>query len=157
MMQKKIIISVLFSITLIYACHKKAMNHSSNKNIPTVENKSVSSEIKNVIIDSKINMTDIGASYIIDSTKMNEDILSIFVNYSGGCKTHSFELYSNKAYGKSLPPQVYICLKHTSNGDACRQLIYKELKFNISNLKYPEQNTVIVDLGNTHRIFYSTK
>ncbi len=156
-MQKKIIVSILFAVGLISACHKKAMKQLINKNNTTVATISDLSEIKNIIIDPKINMMDTGASYNIDSMKVNADILSVFVNYSGGCKTHSFDLYSNGAYAKSLPPQASLSLKHVSNGDACRQLIVQELKFNISKLKYSGQNTVIVELGNTQPVYYISK
>ncbi len=153
-MQKNSIAFIFFFFALISACHKKAMNHSCNKNNIPVATNNVSSEIKNVIVDPTINMTDKGASYIIDSMKVKGDILSLFVNYSGGCKTHSFELFSDGAYAKSLPPQISICLKHNSNEDACRQLISQELKFNISKLKYTGQNTVLINLGNKQHVYY---
>lgn len=156
-MHKTIIATLIFFIALISACHKKALVRSSKKKDTVVVASNVASEIKNMIIDPEYTILNTGTAYIIDSAKVNGDILSIFVNYSGGCKTHSFDLYSNGAYGKSLPPQISVSLKHNGNEDACRQLITQELKFNISKLKYQGQNTVIVDLGNKHRIYYVTQ
>jgi hypothetical protein len=78
---------------------------------------------------------------------VNENILSVYVNYSGGCKPHVFDLVSNGMYSKSLPPQISVCLKHANNGDACRKLIMRELKFDISKLKYAGNKTVVVKLG----------
>lgn len=159
-MRRIIIATFIFSLALITACHKKtrtariACGHN-----PTITklNNNDTSQIKMVIVDRNINMSDTGTAYTIDSVKINNDILSLFVNYSGGCKTHSFELLSNGAYAKSLPPQVSISLKHIGNDDACRQLITQELKFNVSKLKYQGQNTVILNLRNKARIYYVTQ
>lgn len=156
-MQKTIFTFILFLVVLISACHRKTRNQCTHKTNTIVANKDASSEIKNIVIDPNTNMIDTGTAYTIDSAKVNNDILSLFVNYSGGCKTHLFELYSNGAYGKSLPPQVSVCLKHVGNEDGCRQLISQELKFNISKLKYKGQNTVIIHIGNKHPIYYITK
>lgn len=153
-MRRTIIISLVFLVVLVSGCHKKALERSGKKKGAILTANDVSPEIKNVIIDPNSNMSDTGTGYTIDSAKVKNDILSIFVNFSGGCKPHSFELFSNGAYGKSLPPQVFVCLKHIGNEDACRQLITQELKFNVSKLKYPGQNTVVIDLGNKHRVYY---
>lgn len=155
-MQKTIVTGIILFIVLISACHKKTLVRSSKKNNTTVSAVNDVSKIKDVIIDPLTNMNDTGASYIIDSVKVNNDIISIFVNYSGGCQTHSFDLHSNGAYGKSLPPQVSVCLKHISNNDGCRQLISEELKFNIAKLKYQGQKTVIIQVGNKQRVYYVT-
>jgi hypothetical protein len=154
-MQKTIAAFILFLIIFSVACHKKLGKHSSTtKHTPTTNN---SSKIKNLIVDFNVDMKQTGSEYIIDSVKIKNDILSLFVNYSGGCKTHSFELYSNAAYAKSLPMQTWVCLKHTGNDDACRQLISEELKFNISQLQHKGQNTVVINIGNKQKVEYSYK
>jgi hypothetical protein len=154
-MQKTIAAFILFTIAFSVACHKKHSKHSNTtKQIPTTNN---SSKIKNLTVDSNVNIAETGSEYVIDSVKINNDIISIFVNYSGGCKTHIFELYSNAEYAKSLPLQTWVCLKHINNDDACRQLISEELKFNISQLQYKGQNTVIINIGNKQKIAYSYK
>lgn len=155
---QKIIFTVILSIVLlISACHRKTRSQCGHKQNTVVTTKDVSSDIKNVRVEPNTNMADTGASYVIDSAKVKGDILSLFVNYSGGCKLHTFELLSNGAYAKSLPPQVSVCLKHSSNEDGCRQLITQELKFNISKLKYQGQKTVIINIKNKQRIYYVTE
>ncbi len=154
-MQKIIVVFILFAIVFSAACHKKYGKHSNtSKQITAIDN---FSKIKNLIVDSNVNMNIIGSEYVIDSAKINNDILSLFVNYAGGCKTHTFELYSNAEYAKSLPLQTWVCLKHTGNDDACRQLISEELKFNISQLQHKGQNTVVINIGNKQKIAYSYK
>ncbi len=110
----------------------------------------------NIIVDPKVDMTLTGAPYGVDSLSVNGDILSIFVNYGGGCKEHDFELYSSGMYAKSLPMQVGVCLKHKNNGDACRKLIFRELKFNIAKLKVAGNKSLIVKLDN-RQVNYKAK
>lgn len=149
----------IISALLFYGCHKKQITQTTNTSSPSEKNgvnQTAIPEIKNAIVNTEIDMTNTGGMYTVDSMKIDNDVLSVFVNYSGGCKEHSFDLYSNGMYAKSLPPQLSLCLKHTNNGDACRKLIIKELKFNISNLKYAGKNTVILKLGDK-RVTYATK
>ena len=156
-MQKIVIAFILFSVVFTSACNKKHGKHADKSKNKTIVTNDDFYNIKNLIVDPNVNMQVTGSEYVIDSVKVNNDILSLFVNYSGGCKTHTFELYSNAAYAKSLPPQVWVVLKHTSNDDACRQLISEELKFNIHQLQHKGQNTVTINIGNKQKINYSYK
>ncbi len=145
-MLKHFIVTVFISVTLLVACHKKNISQSTSDTSKTVKQQA-KIEIKNAIVDPQVDMANKGAAYTIDSISIAGDILSVFINYTGGCKEHSFDLYSNKMYGKSLPPQLSLCLRHSDEGDACRELIMKELKFNVSNLKYPGKTTLILKIG----------
>ncbi len=140
----KIHFVLLLSISL-FACHQKEITKKDN-NKP-ISNASTGDETKAVVIDATFDISATGAMYTIDSMKITGNILSIMVNYSGGCKTHEWELISNGMYEKSLPPKVAVCLQHKNNGDACRELVTKELKFNIAKLKSPNSKTVIVKIG----------
>jgi hypothetical protein len=160
-MNNYLVVLLLF-FGLSTACHKKAITNSTANITPTNSTSnptqnSTTSEIKSVTIDPEAEMVNTGAVYVVDSLKINEDTLSVFVNYSGGCKEHSFELISRGMYTKSLPPQISVCLRHVNNEDACRMVVMKELKFNIAKLKHPTSKTVVVKLGNEHRINYTTK
>lgn len=142
---KRHILLYLFFVTAFIACHKKT--HPSKSNMV----------IQMVIVDSSIEKGKTGDPYVIDSVKINDDILTVFINYSGGCKEHSFELYSNGAYAKSLPPQTSVYMVHKGNGDACRELIHQTLQFDLSAIKYSGQNTVIVHVGENHKVRYTYK
>jgi hypothetical protein len=111
-------------------------------------------DVKEIIIDMKANLNEQGDAYNIDSLKVNEDILSIFVQYSGGCQPHVFDLYNNGIATRSIPPQTTIILKHNANKDMCRALISQELKFNISKLKADKKATVILIFGDGMKISY---
>lgn len=148
---------ILLATVLFFACHKKSINKSqSTNNEAETSATKIDSTIKNAIIDAQVDMASTGAFYKVDSIKINGDILSIFVNYSGGCKEHVFDLYSNGMFGKSLPPQLSLCLKHNNNGDNCRGLLFKELKFNVSPLKYPNKNSIVLKLADK-RVTYQVK
>jgi hypothetical protein len=113
------------------------------------------SEIPKAIVDANTDMASTGNPYNIDSLSISGDTLSVFVNYSGGCETHSFDLYSNGMYAKSSPPQLSLCLKHSGKTDQCKKLIMKELKFNVTDLKYKGSDKVILKIAD-QRIAYVT-
>ena len=143
MIQSKVVLFNLFLLLAFNACHRKSCVKEKD------------AVVKNVIVNAELNKSETGDSYQIDSINIDEDILSVFVNYSGGCKEHSFELYNNGAYAKSLPPQTSVTLKHDGHGDSCRELVSQQVKFNLSPLKYNGQNTVIIHVGENHKIRYS--
>ena len=165
-MRNSITVLILLSIIVFFACRKKEVaktSGSTSKTAPIIT--SVNSPVakdtieptKKAIIAPDADLMNTGAYYTVDTIFIKGDTLSVLINYSGGCKDHSFELYTNGNYAKSLPPQLSLCLRHTNNGDGCRKLIMQELKFNINNLKYPGKNTVVLKLGEKHRVTYLSK
>jgi hypothetical protein len=81
--------------------------------------------------------TKILNAFISDST------LTLKVSYSGGCETHGFELIGSKMIQKSYPPIRGIMLIHNSNSDDCRELVEQELRFNVSEFKYPGSSIML--------------
>jgi hypothetical protein len=140
----------IISIVLVTACHHKELSNASNTsktNATTTVPTNPPNGIKEVVVDANAKMYDTGTNYKVDSLEINNDTLSVFVAYSGGCKEHSWELVTNGMYEKTRPPEITVCLKHISNGDACRQIIRNEVKFNITKLKYSKRKEVVVILG----------
>ena len=82
-------------------------------------------------------------SYSIVNAFIDGDILNIDVTYSGGCKTHNFELIGSNMVAKSLPPQRNVLLVHHANGDDCRELMGERLKFNIQNLTFEGKDVML--------------
>ncbi len=76
----------------------------------------------------------------LESIQCDGDVLLVNIQYSGGCKDHSFELITNGIYLKSMPPQLMLTLEHQNNGDVCRELINKTLAFNVSGIQYKGSN-----------------
>lgn len=148
-MKKTFVLTTLLCSVLIFSCHQKpaAASAGNTAAVSSGTPKQAVQPVKAAMVDPSADMTDTGAPYTVDSISINGDILSVFVNYSGGCKEHSFELLSNGMYAKSLPPQISVCLKHTGNGDNCRELVMTELKFDVTALKYKGGNATVIKLG----------
>ena len=140
-MKKYFFIIIYFSLI---ACHQKEIAKTSTP--PPPANTAPASEVASeIIINATADMNDKGAGYNVDSVKIKDDILSVFVNYSGGCKPHTWDLISNRMYTKSLPPQVEVVLKHANNNDNCRRLSFRELKFNVAKLKYSSNKMIVMN------------
>ena len=56
-------------------------------------------------------------NYFIDTAFIKNDSLNITIEYTGGCKEHTFDLESNGVLLKSLPPKQQIHLIHRSEID----------------------------------------
>lgn len=66
----------------------------------------------------------------LDSAYVDEDWLMMQVSYSGGCRTHDFNLLKLPP-NALIPPPVELALSHESNGDACEGYITKWLVFSL--------------------------
>jgi hypothetical protein len=133
---------LLFGAVLIGfpACHSaQKTGMSTTKDI----------SLQEVCIDQACDVNTSGDAFKTDTAFVEKDMLTLRVNYGGGCKDHSFDLVSNGQFTKSIPPQVSLVLKHQANGDQCKNLVYRDLHFNISKLRYPGPNrkSVILHLG----------
>lgn len=109
---------------------------------------------KDVIVDREKAPTDPQAS--IRLFEIKGDTLIVEVQYGGGCQPHTFALYTNGSWLKSLPPKATVWLEHTTpEPDLCRALITETLKFNIKPLRYAGQPRVIVLMqGSEHSAPY---
>lgn len=80
----------------------------------------------------------------VKGTAIKGNLLSIDVQYSGGSKEHTFELFSNQMMMKSLPPKMNLFLQHQANGDLAKALITKTLLFDLSLLSAPPGLTILL-------------
>ena len=69
----------------------------------------------------------------ISNVTFLKTILSLSVNYGGGCKEHEFAMFGDIALLKTTPPSVNIYLSHNANKDNCKSLITEKIHFNIAN------------------------
>jgi hypothetical protein len=121
---------------------------SAKKEKITTAEKQEKIELKKVIIDEQLDITTTGEKYNIDSVSINKTTLSVYVNYSGGCGTHTFEAYSNMRLSKSMPPKIAVCVRHTANADACKKLVMQKLMFDVSPLLVTKYKEFIITVGN---------
>ena len=69
----------------------------------------------------------------ISNVTFLKTILSLSVNYGGGCKEHEFAMFGDIALLKTAPPSVNIYLSHNANNDNCKSLITEKIHFNMTN------------------------
>ena len=71
----------------------------------------------------------------IKSATVKGDTLELWANYGGGCRAQSFLLLSDAAWMESYPVQVGVRLARDAQGDNCRALLSRMLRFDLSPLK----------------------
>jgi hypothetical protein len=141
-MKKTLIISAL--IIFIVACGN--MNKLSKKDNVTIPGVILTNDFSSYSRESSETQ--------ITNAIINDSILTLKVNYSGGCKDHEFQLIGSKMIQKSLPPIRNIMLAHNSKSDDCREFIEQELKFNISDFKYPNSDIILNLKGYKPKILF---
>jgi hypothetical protein len=60
--------------------------------------------------------------------------LVIDLQYSGGCRTHRFGIFTDGLEGLSIPPFVNLFLVHDAGGDACEAALTRRLRVNLGPL-----------------------
>ena len=66
----------------------------------------------------------------------DNDILSIIVSYTGGCKKHDFILAAVPIFATNAENhQIDIILSHQNNADMCKKIVTESLYFDLSPLK----------------------
>ncbi len=136
-MLKNISFFVVFSI-FIFACksNKYSSNSNNQKGIP-------------VIIDSSFSVDNKNMRMNILNIQLNKDVLTLEINYSGGCKEHNFNLYSN---GKIENNTLQLFLVDMQNEDFCKMLLTDTLYFNLSNLKTISKNKLNLTINRNEQI-----
>ena len=71
----------------------------------------------------------------IVSAEVKGDSLELVVSYGGGCRAQSFLLLSDAAWMESYPVQVGIRLSRDAQGDNCKALLTRMLRFDLTPLK----------------------
>lgn len=121
---------LIFSIALlIFSC--KSQKNAKNSTIETNSETMLKATIGDIETPSDLIQ--------ITGVTISGNIMSINVNYSGGCEEHNFQLIGSENIAKSLPPIRSVKLVHNANGDACRKLEERTLVFDISDLTYKQE------------------
>jgi hypothetical protein len=71
----------------------------------------------------------------INSAVIRGDSLELSVQFGGGCRDHEFGLITNGVFAESYPVQTWVMLVHDANGDRCKALLSRVLRFDLSPLK----------------------
>lgn len=136
---------ILFPIALLlFACHPKSSPKSKSKEIQKLE-----------ILAYYQSSGKLG--YLIESVKIEGNLIVFNIIHSGGCKPHSFRLIGDSIISKSNIAQTNLYLVHENNGDVCTNEIKKELTFDISRLKNMGYNPIQLNIDNLNNIIYTFK
>ena len=142
-MNKVLPMLAMIMAVILISCGEKKNTMSTEENEETTEQQD--GQIQDLILTQDFN-PDKNDAFEVKAVSLDGDILTVLVEYSGGCEDHEFNLKFNGAIMKSLPPQANLFLEHKANGDSCRALIRQELKFNISSVYQGEG--IILHLNN---------
>jgi len=112
------------------------LNSTINNNIVLQLNKKVFDKIDN---NRKKNISE-GDNFTIKESKREGDNLQIVLEYSGGCKVHTFEIIWDGIVYTNDPCKINLLLIHRGNFDNCEALITAtiniDLKEFIGNIPY---------------------
>lgn len=84
--------------------------------------------------------------YKITGHQLNGDQLKLYVEYTGKCKNHEFELKSKGMFLKSNPPKLPLYLTHTYNAKQCDDVVSDSIQFDVSSIKNINKSTKTVIL-----------
>ena len=72
--------------------------------------------------------------YSVTNAVLSDTLLTVTIEYTGGCADHIFDLVFNGLYKKSLPRKADLFIKHNHAGDTCRQKKVVQCYFDLSSL-----------------------
>lgn len=101
-----------------------------NSNIVSQLNKSVFDKIDN---NRKNNISE-GDNYTIKESKREGDNLQVILEYSGGCKVHTFEIIWDGIVYTDNPCKINLLLIHRGNFDNCEALITDTINIDLKKL-----------------------
>lgn len=134
----KLAINILVIAMMTFFCNCKGSEETtSTKEIESATEAASEKEpeIQMMSVDLEYSPKETDA-LTVNEVSLDGEILTVIVQYSGGCKDHEFNLISNQRYMKSMPPQLPLYLEHEANDDNCRALIIQTLKFDVSKAKF---------------------
>ena len=112
------------------------------------------SDTVNEIVLSNKPLDSLKTDYFsIDSVSINNQILFVYVNYSGGCGDVKFEMFYTPQIMTVMPHSRNLALKLTDN-DPCREIIQKKLAYDLSVFdKEARTGGVIININNSEFLY----
>ena len=72
------------------------------------------------------------ALFVLDSVRIAGDVITLTIEYGGGCNEHEFELHmSPSAFMESMPVQANLFLRHVDFDDPCRAWFRRSISFDL--------------------------
>lgn len=74
--------------------------------------------------------------YTILSAEIEGTLLTMEIEYSGGCGWHKYKFVGNRAISKSLPPQRSVQLLHDNGDDQCEAIVKQTIEIDITEMAH---------------------
>jgi hypothetical protein len=74
------------------------------------------------------------ASFTVTDHTLDGDVLTLDVEYAGGCADHEFDVWWGGALAPSIPPVLPLEVQHYSNGDSCEAIVTDTIAIDLSSL-----------------------
>jgi len=154
----KLTISILAAIMMTFFCNCKGKEEATASTMTEGTEETASAEqpeVQMLSIDLEYSPRETDG-FIINEVSIDGVILTVVVQYSGGCENHEFKMISNQRYMKSMPPQLPLYLEHQANNDNCRALVIQTLKFDVTKAKYSGSPScrLLVNGSREHEVIY---
>lgn len=101
-----------------------------------------------VVLAGELRETD---PFRLDSAAVKDDVLTVVVSYSGGCRNHEFALIAPRSFQVSAGSvQLAITLVHDANGDRCEAYPSEQLRFDLRPISRLYRESFNQDSGTVH-------
>lgn len=112
-----------------------------------------------IVVDQDTGLEDWPLDWAtITEVVLQDDLLQLTVEYSGGCAVHDFQLVAWGGWMESFPVRIQSFLSHDGKDDPCDAIVTEELKFELRPLKnayqesygvgQPGETTLVISLSN---------
>jgi hypothetical protein len=95
------------------------------------------SVVADILVEADYKPPFESAMCLIESVEIAGDILTVKVQYTGGCAKHEFVLHTPGGFMKSVPPQIMVSLFHNAKNESCKAIVDETVQFNIRKIRYP--------------------
>ena len=113
---------IIFALLIVYSCSL------TNKKTSTTKEAYPSIIVQQDYLPAKDN-----TPFTILDASINKDILSLIVQYGGGCKEHYFNLFTKGVFEDESSNRLRFFLEHNYNEDFCKKLVLDTLDFSLRN------------------------
>jgi hypothetical protein len=140
-------ISLAAMVLLAVACKSSKENQQTEKVRPSDSNQESTNAEELLPITVEIGFQPSGSDpFSLNSVTISGDTLILSVQHSGGCKEHSWYMYTSGVIIKTYPPKLELYPVHKKNSDMCKALIKRDLKFNLAPLKFPGNDKLLLQI-----------
>lgn len=137
-------------ITVIFVLIPFLMANSCKSTKKAEKTKSASTTqipVKEVIVNKDFDYINYKKEFTVKSATISDSILTLTFSYSG-CTDDIINLEFNGNYLKSLPPKASLYLTKKSGSIECGKQIEKTMMFNLTNIKYSNNKTIVIMFPN---------